>query len=140
MDNLERLATQCTQNTRRNQHTLEKTEVAINNGQPREKLATSCTQNTRRRQNTQHNMCLDTTIGKQTYIMKGRHQSSYKQLEVKTNRMLVKIIDQTDVKITKSVIMTHFSSGFLNVSCPVSYVANAVKGPGRLNELGRWTT
>ena len=61
---------------------LENTEGAIKNGQSRE---TDNIAYTRRRQ-TKHNTIqyvLDTTIHKQTQI---RHELSYKQLEVKTNR------------------------------------------------------
>ena len=59
---------------------LENTEGAIKNGQSRE---TGKTKKTKTK--TQHIM-LDTTICKETQITKIRHEPSYKQLEVKTNR------------------------------------------------------
>ena len=53
-----------------------------------EKLATEVTQDKEKNKNKKSptQCALDTTIRKQTQITLIRHESSYKQLEVKTNR------------------------------------------------------
>jgi hypothetical protein len=63
---------------------MENTEEVTQNGQSRE---TGNTDHTRQRK--KRTQCaLDTTIRKQTQITLIRHESCYKQLEVKTNRTL----------------------------------------------------
>ena len=84
MGSTEKLATQGTQD--KDKQTLENTEGTIKDGQYRE---TGNTGYTRQRQinKTTTQYVLDTTIREQTQITLIRHKSSYKQLEVRTNRL-----------------------------------------------------
>jgi hypothetical protein len=78
----------------------ENTEGTIKKDNP-EKLATQSTQDEEKKKKTTQYV-LDTTIGKQTQIMLIRHEPSYKQLEVKTNRTSLLCRYVTDITTRNS--------------------------------------
>ena len=74
---------------------LENIERAIKNGQSRETCNIGYTIRRQRKNTTQS--ALDTTMRKQTQITLIRHDPSYKQLEVKTNRTSFYVEIVTDI-------------------------------------------
>jgi hypothetical protein len=81
-----------------------------------EKLATLGTQDDEKHNNNTTEYVLDTTIRKQTQIMYIKHESSYKQMMVKTNRTSFVCVDVTVLRTSSHIIGQHkklsYSSNF----------------------------